>query len=68
MAFVVEFEQSWAVRMVLLQVKVMDFRFRGGVAAVFAYIHLQRNEETFVKLFFQPVLLIKTFVKKKFYF
>lgn len=43
MPLVVELEEGGAVRVVLLQVHVVQFRLLGGEATVLANIHLERN-------------------------
>ena len=45
MPLVVEFVKSGAERVVVFQVKIMHFRFRSGVPAVFANIHLKKSHE-----------------------
>jgi hypothetical protein len=41
MSLVVEFEKGRTVRVILFQVKVVQFRLRGGVATIFTNIHLK---------------------------
>lgn len=44
-AFVVELQESRTVRMVLLEMKVMDLRLGRGMTAVFAHVHLKMDKE-----------------------
>lgn len=41
MSFIVELEKSGAVRMILLEVEIVEFWFRSSVSTVLAYIHLE---------------------------
>ena len=46
MSLVVELEQRWTVRVVFLQVKVVDLGLGGRVSAVLADVHLEKNNKT----------------------
>ena len=44
MPLVIKFEQSWAVRVLLLQMHVVNLWLLGRVAAVFTHVNLERGK------------------------